>query len=154
MWTWTSVYLCMFVMLSTPLYIILLFISVVLFIESEYLGNVSPWLQVHQLMCTDLMNLVDRVLKILPEIEAARPCKAGRDALCSINLAIEKAKSVLLDCSESSKLYLVCSLQSSNRKKVNNIKYIFSWIFFSCESIITMVKYLRFSNSFKKETIK
>ena len=36
------VYLCMFVMLSTPLYIILLFISVVLFIESEYLGNVSP----------------------------------------------------------------------------------------------------------------
>lgn len=65
--------------------------------------------KVHQLMCTDLMNLVDRVLKILPEIEAARPCKAGRDALCSINLAIEKAKSVLLDCSESSKLYLAIS---------------------------------------------
>lgn len=66
-------------------------------------------IKVHQLMCTDLMNLVDRVLKILPEIEAARPCKAGRDALCSINLAIEKAKSVLLDCSESSKLYLAIS---------------------------------------------
>lgn len=65
--------------------------------------------KVHQLMCTDLMNLVDRILKILPEIEAARPCKAGRDALCSINLAIEKAKSVLLDCSESSKLYLAIS---------------------------------------------
>lgn len=66
-------------------------------------------IKVHQLMCTDLMNLVDRILKILPEIEAARPCKAGRDALCSINLAIEKAKSVLLDCSESSKLYLAIS---------------------------------------------
>ena len=63
----------------------------------------------HRLICTDLINLVDRILRILPEIEASRPCKAGRDALCSINLAIEKAKAILQDCSESSKLYLVCS---------------------------------------------
>ncbi|XP_059639383.1 U-box domain-containing protein 5 isoform X2 [Cornus florida] len=64
-------------------------------------------MQVHHLMCIELMTLVDRVSNIFPEIEAARPrCSTGIQALCCLNNAIEKAKLLLQHCSESSKLYL------------------------------------------------
>ncbi|KAL5752649.1 hypothetical protein ACOSQ2_023156 [Xanthoceras sorbifolium] len=63
--------------------------------------------KVHRVMCTEFVKLVDRVAKIFPEIEAARPrCSSGIQALCSLNAAIEKAKLLLQHCSESSKLYL------------------------------------------------
>ena len=66
-------------------------------------------LQVHSLMCSELAKLVDRISNIFPEIEAARPrCSSGIQALCLLSKAIEKAKSLLQYCSESSKLYLVC----------------------------------------------
>lgn len=59
-------------------------------------------------MCTELMELVGRVSKILPAIEAARPgSPEGREALCDLNNGIEKAGLLLQYCRESSKLYLV-----------------------------------------------
>ncbi|KHG23302.1 U-box domain-containing 5 -like protein [Gossypium arboreum] len=61
----------------------------------------------HHLMCTELRKFVDRILKIFPEIEAARPrCSSGIKALCSLNNALERAKLLLQYCNESSKLYL------------------------------------------------
>ncbi|KAK9284956.1 hypothetical protein L1049_024138 [Liquidambar formosana] len=64
-------------------------------------------IKVHRMMCTELLNLVDRISRIFPEIEAARPrCSSGIQSLCLLHSAIEKAKSLLWYCSESSKLYL------------------------------------------------
>ncbi|KAK3224135.1 hypothetical protein Dsin_011160 [Dipteronia sinensis] len=63
--------------------------------------------KVHRVMCTELANLVDRVVNVFPEIESARPrCQSGIQALCSLNTAIEKAKLHLQYFSESSRLYL------------------------------------------------
>lgn len=64
-------------------------------------------IKVHSVMCTELMKLVDKIDKIFPEIEASRPrCSSGIQSLCLLNSAIDKAKSSIRDCSESSKLYL------------------------------------------------
>ncbi|CDY24784.1 BnaA08g15260D [Brassica napus] len=58
-------------------------------------------------MCLALKNIVDRVMKIFPEIEAARPgSTTGIQTLCLLNKALEKAKLLLQYCSESSKLYM------------------------------------------------
>ena len=66
-------------------------------------------LQMHACICLALKNLVDRVMKIFPEIEAARPgSTTGIQTLCLLNKALEKAKLLLQYCSESSKLYMVC----------------------------------------------
>ncbi|XP_041026907.1 U-box domain-containing protein 5-like [Juglans microcarpa x Juglans regia] len=63
--------------------------------------------KVHCLMCTELQNLVDRISRIFPAIELARPrCSSGIQELCSLNRAIERANLLLQYCSESSKLYL------------------------------------------------
>ncbi|KAF2577215.1 hypothetical protein F2Q68_00006097 [Brassica cretica] len=51
-----------------------------------------------------LKKLVDRVMKIFPEIEAARP--GSSTAIQTLNKALEKAKLLLQYCSESSKLYM------------------------------------------------
>ncbi|URE35089.1 U-box domain-containing protein [Musa troglodytarum] len=51
--------------------------------------------------------VVCKVLEIFPLIEAARPrSKSGIQALCSLHVALEKAKCLLQHCSECSKLYL------------------------------------------------
>lgn len=64
-------------------------------------------IKVHCVMCTELIKLVDKVEKISPEIEAARPGRSsGIQALCSLSNAIDKAKLLIRDCCESSKLYL------------------------------------------------
>ncbi|XP_020229526.1 U-box domain-containing protein 5 [Cajanus cajan] len=68
--------------------------------------------KVHHAMCTDLRKLVDRTLRILPRIEAVRPPSSGIKALCSLRNAIDKAKELLLHCSESSKLYLAITGES------------------------------------------
>ncbi|KAF8095574.1 hypothetical protein N665_0330s0055 [Sinapis alba] len=63
--------------------------------------------KMHSSMCLALKNLVDRVMKIFPEIEAARPgSTTGIQTLCLLNKALEKAKLLLQYCSESSKLYM------------------------------------------------
>nr|VDD05662.1 unnamed protein product [Brassica rapa] len=58
----------------------------------------------HSSMCLALKKLVDRVMKIFPEIEAARP--GSSTAIQPLNEALEKAKLLLQYCSESSKLYM------------------------------------------------
>ncbi|KAL4577638.1 hypothetical protein LXL04_013748 [Taraxacum kok-saghyz] len=63
--------------------------------------------QVHSLMCAQLMKPVDSVIEIFEEIQASRPrCKSGIEALCTLYVALDKAKSLVQYCSESSKLYL------------------------------------------------
>lgn len=78
------------------------------------------WSQVHHVMCTELMKLVDRVSSVFPEIEAARSrCSTGIQASCTLNRAIEKANLLLQYCSESSKLYLVYTFGCLVTKKVD-----------------------------------
>lgn len=62
-------------------------------------------------MCTELMKLVDKVSGVIPQIEAARPRSSGMLALSSLTSEIDKAKQLLRNCSESSKLYLVCTYE-------------------------------------------
>ncbi|KAE8707733.1 hypothetical protein F3Y22_tig00110377pilonHSYRG00299 [Hibiscus syriacus] len=80
--------------------------------------------KVHHMMFMELRKSVDRILRIFPEIEAARPrCSSGIKALCSLNNAIEKAKLLLQYCSESSKLYLAITTDAivSRCKKAKNL---------------------------------
>ncbi|XP_028771964.1 U-box domain-containing protein 6-like [Neltuma alba] len=63
--------------------------------------------KLHGEMCKALSILYCKVLSIFPSLEAARPrSKAGIEALCSLHVALEKAKNLLQHCSECSKLYL------------------------------------------------
>ncbi|CAH8344593.1 unnamed protein product [Eruca vesicaria subsp. sativa] len=63
--------------------------------------------KMHSSMCLELKSLVDRVMRIFPDIENARPgSSTGIHTLCLINKALEKAKLLLQYCSESSKLYM------------------------------------------------
>lgn len=65
--------------------------------------------QMHSSMCLELKKLVDRVMRIFPDIENARPgCSSGIQTLCLLHKALDKAKLLLQYCSESSKLYMVC----------------------------------------------
>lgn len=64
--------------------------------------------QLHGELCKELSAIYCRVMSIFPSLEAARPrSKSGIQALCSLHVALEKAKNVLQHCSECSKLYLV-----------------------------------------------
>ncbi|XP_009405766.2 U-box domain-containing protein 45-like isoform X1 [Musa acuminata AAA Group] len=87
--------------------------------------------KVHGGMFRVLHTFVGKVLEIFPFIEAARPrSKSGIQALCSLHVALDKAKSLLQHCSECSKLYLAitgdsilikfgkakCALQESLRR--------------------------------------
>ena len=64
--------------------------------------------QLHGEMCKCLFAIYCKILSLFPSLEAARPrSKSGIQALCSLHVALEKAKNVLQHCSECSKLYLV-----------------------------------------------
>ncbi|KAF7813620.1 U-box domain-containing protein 45-like [Senna tora] len=63
--------------------------------------------KLHGELCKTLSATYYKVLSIFPSLEAARPrSKSGIQALCSLHVALEKAKNVLQHCSECSKLYL------------------------------------------------
>ncbi|KAL8161700.1 hypothetical protein V2J09_013189 [Rumex salicifolius] len=63
--------------------------------------------ELHGGMCKILSNVYCRVMNIFPALEAARPrSRSGIQALCSLHIALEKAKNILQHCSECSKLYL------------------------------------------------
>ena len=65
-------------------------------------------MQLHRDMCKELSAVYCKVLSIFPSLEEARPrSKSGIQALCSLHIALEKAKNILQHCSECSKLYLV-----------------------------------------------
>ncbi|KAJ1391608.1 Zinc finger, RING/FYVE/PHD-type [Sesbania bispinosa] len=67
----------------------------------------NPYAQLHGEMCKGLSAIYCKILSIFPSLEAARPrSKSGIQALCSLHVALEKAKNVLQHCSECSKLYL------------------------------------------------
>ncbi|CAH9119225.1 unnamed protein product [Cuscuta epithymum] len=64
-------------------------------------------IKVHLLMCTTLINIVSKASRILGAIESTRPrCRSGMESLCSLNKAIEELKSIIKQCTQSSKLYL------------------------------------------------
>ncbi|KAH7570472.1 hypothetical protein JRO89_XS05G0111400 [Xanthoceras sorbifolium] len=63
--------------------------------------------KLHGDMCKKLSALYCKILSIFPSLEASRPrSKSGIQALCSLHIALEKAKNILQHCSECSKLYL------------------------------------------------
>ncbi|TXG56081.1 hypothetical protein EZV62_017394 [Acer yangbiense] len=63
--------------------------------------------KLHGDMCKKLSAIYCRILSIFPSLEASRPrSKSGIQALCSLHIALEKAKNILQHCSECSKLYL------------------------------------------------
>uniref|UniRef100_A0A2P2LC98 RING-type E3 ubiquitin transferase n=1 Tax=Rhizophora mucronata TaxID=61149 RepID=A0A2P2LC98_RHIMU len=63
--------------------------------------------KLHGDMCKVLSAIYCKILSIFPSFEAARPkSRSGIQALCSLHIAIEKAKNVLQHCAECSKLYL------------------------------------------------
>ncbi|OVA17536.1 Armadillo [Macleaya cordata] len=63
--------------------------------------------KLHGGMCRVLSGIVCKILGIFPVLEAARPrSKSGIQALCSVHVALEKAKNLLQHCSDCSKLYL------------------------------------------------
>ncbi|KAE9610511.1 hypothetical protein Lal_00029800 [Lupinus albus] len=91
--------------------------------------------KLHGEMCMSLSVIYCKVLSVFPYLEATRPrSKSGIRALCSLHVALEKAKNVLQHCSDCSKLYLAitgdsvllkfekarCSLEDS-LKHVENI---------------------------------
>ncbi|KAJ0972360.1 hypothetical protein J5N97_020319 [Dioscorea zingiberensis] len=63
--------------------------------------------KLHGEMCRKLSTVVCRILGIFPVLEAGRPrSKSGIQALCSLHVSLDKAKNLLMHCSECSKLYL------------------------------------------------
>ncbi|KAD5960838.1 hypothetical protein E3N88_12310 [Mikania micrantha] len=93
-------------------------------------------IKVHRVICTGFIKIVDRVDKIFPEIEAARPrCSSGIQSLCLLTKAIEKAKVVFRDCCDSSKLYLALTGSAvMSRCKISK-----NWLEQSLSQIQTMV---------------
>ncbi|KAL4577635.1 hypothetical protein LXL04_013745 [Taraxacum kok-saghyz] len=80
-------------------------------------------IKVHRFMCTELMKPVESVLKIFSEIEAARPrCESGIKSLVQLSVALDKARTLIRDCSESSKLYLAFAGTTILSKCKNAIK--------------------------------
>ncbi|KAG7943970.1 hypothetical protein I3843_15G073300 [Carya illinoinensis] len=69
-------------------------------------------IKVHRLMCLELKKFIDRISEILPAIESARPrCTSGIQALCTLKIAMDKAKLLIQHCSESSKLFLAITTE-------------------------------------------
>lgn len=67
-------------------------------------------MQVHRLMCFELKEMIECIVSMVATIESARPrSSAGVQALCLLHDAVDKAKMLIQHCSESSKLYLVCT---------------------------------------------
>ncbi|CAH9105675.1 unnamed protein product [Cuscuta europaea] len=80
--------------------------SVVFTDDMEAFLNPSS-IKVYPLMCTTLINIVSKASRILAAIESTRPrCTSGMESLCSLNKAIEELKSIINQCTQSSKLYL------------------------------------------------
>lgn len=67
-------------------------------------------MQLHAGICRSFHPAVSKLSTIFPFIEASRPrSKSGIQALCSLHVALDKAKGLLQHCADSSRLYLVTS---------------------------------------------
>ncbi|XP_028791259.1 U-box domain-containing protein 5-like [Neltuma alba] len=63
--------------------------------------------KVHRSICLQLGKFTERISQIVLAVESARPnCALAVRALCSLHFTLDKAKSVIRQCSQSSKLYL------------------------------------------------
>ncbi|KAI3863221.1 hypothetical protein MKX03_002326 [Papaver bracteatum] len=63
--------------------------------------------KLHGGICRILSAIISKILGVFPALEASRPrSKSGIEALCSLHVALEKAKNLLQHCSDCSKLYL------------------------------------------------
>lgn len=81
-------------------------------------------------MCKQLLGLVDRISRLIPDIEAAQPrCSLGLQALSQLHTAIAKARELVQNCCTSSKLYLVRKNHYTKKSTSNEI------IFCDCNSI-------------------
>lgn len=79
--------------------------------------------KLHKELCRVLSASVCKILGIFPDLEAARPrSKSGIQALCSLHIALEKAKNLLQHCSSCSKLYLAIT-GDSIRSKFEKAKF-------------------------------
>uniref|UniRef100_A0A0D3BK19 RING-type E3 ubiquitin transferase n=1 Tax=Brassica oleracea var. oleracea TaxID=109376 RepID=A0A0D3BK19_BRAOL len=74
--------------------------------KANMIENLPHSFKMHSSMCLALKKLVDRVMKIFPEIEAGAARPGSSTAIQTLNKALEKAKLLLQYCSESSKLYM------------------------------------------------
>ena len=101
-----------------------MFIVFLLFFFSDFF-----LMQLHGEMCRTLSAIYCKVLSIFPSLEAARPrSKSGIQALCSLHIALEKAKNVLQHCSTCSKLYLVrVSFDNTNTQREDMCMH--NWIY-------------------------
>lgn len=64
-------------------------------------------IKVHRSMCSSLIKVVERILRIRPQIEQSRPGSSyGIQSLCSLNTGLDKANSLFNHCADCSKLYL------------------------------------------------
>ncbi|XP_074571721.1 U-box domain-containing protein 6-like [Curcuma longa] len=82
-------------------------------IEAEENLYAASDAKLHGEMCKQLSAIAYDILKIFPSVEDAKPrSKSGIQALCSLHVAIDKAKNILRHCSECSKLYLAITSDS------------------------------------------
>lgn len=66
------------------------------------------FMQLHAGICRAFHPSVSKLSTIFPFIEASRPrSKPGIQALCSLHVALDKAKGLLQHCADCSRLYLV-----------------------------------------------
>lgn len=69
--------------------------------------------KVHRSICQQLVRFIDGIAQIFGEIESFRPrSRSGIPTLSLLQDTMDKAKSLVQHCSESSKLYLVRDLES------------------------------------------
>lgn len=81
--------------------------------EAVHVPHKSSGAMVHNSICSELINVLDKIVGVLPAIESARPgYTAGIQELCSLNNTIEKAKLLIQHCAECSMLYLAITGES------------------------------------------
>ncbi|XP_078148897.1 ARM repeat superfamily protein [Carex rostrata] len=74
----------------------------------------NPDIKINRSMCTVLRDVLDKVTGILPAIESARPgSRVGIQELCSINNQVDKGKHIIQQCTESSKLYMAITAETT-----------------------------------------
>ncbi|GJM92177.1 hypothetical protein PR202_ga08614 [Eleusine coracana subsp. coracana] len=75
------------------------------------------FIQLHAGMCRAFLPAVSKLSAIFPFIEASRPrSKSGIQALCSLHVALDKAKGLLQHCADCSRLYLAITAETVQLK--------------------------------------
>ncbi|XP_062228710.1 U-box domain-containing protein 45-like [Phragmites australis] len=78
--------------------------------EGPFLANDA---KLHTGMCRAFHPAVSKLSAIFPFIEASRPrSKSGIQALCSLHVALDKAKGLLQHCADCSRLYLAITAET------------------------------------------